>query len=227
MEEIYTITSNYKNLSNEQIYARLRCMTLLNKIYEYDEELVRKELQYLLQDWKCIYVASLSNDDTEEQLRKVFKFLGIIQNIEINSEKKSAVIHYENWYNNEFNSHIKFELKRKMKKCDDNSIYSICFVYTVWQDPIVPIRKDYLTDEFYDHYLENHDEIKQIRFYDVYMMPSDQENIPNYENSCKLYENVCYHKDRIKDFIEDSVDEEPMEQNMDKFYPLSFRSKPI
>ena len=257
MEEIYSITSEYtmlknsvrcadesstklpitdldtnlhlyKLLSKESLHSRLRCMTLLNMLYEYDEETVDIEFQIELghqseiTNWKSIFVASLSESDNEEQLRKVFKFFGIISKIEIH--EKTAIIFYENWYVNEFICHMQQELEKKLQVDRYNYIHSICLVYTVWQEPMIPIRKNYLALEFEENYLENHKEIEHIRIYDVYMMPEGVTLPPsNYENASKLYETVCYYKERLARRIEKSVDEEPSEENMDRFYSIGFR----
>jgi len=223
MEEIYSIATYDETFTKNCVNTRLRCMTLLNQTYKYDYETVSEKLQKYIIDWKSLYVASLSDDDTEEQLEKVFKFFGIITKIEINPEKRSAIIYYENLYNHLFGSIAREELEKKMKIDEDNTIHSICIIYTVWQEPFEPIKQRYFVKEFYDHFSKNHKEVKQIRFYDTYMMPAsgfDSGNISNYENARKLYETVCSNKDTIKDIIEEIVDEDPAEDDLDQFYRI-------
>jgi len=238
MEEIYSITNScicQNDIDKNGINLKIRCLSLYNTNYRYSQELLCFD-RYSQDtdtdidtntdtdsDWISLFVNHLSENDDHDQLQKVFKFIGIIQSIEIDKINRTAIITFENKYNSDFHSHIDEKLVNKNKYSE--YYHSICLAYTVWKNPIIPFDS-YDYDEFIQHFRKNHTEIESIHYYDIYLMfhDFDKHTIPNFEKTTKFYKCILHNTEKIKNRIIKTVTETPSDfGNFEPFYPYYMR----
>jgi len=228
-EEIYYAISEYHDKPRHAYIRPLSSFNYMTMEYDgnyADEELVDEEVftyenenettymkNYIKKmDEKIFYVFGILETDTDEHLKKVFQFFGKIHEIIRDNNNLTAIIKFEKLYQHEFT--VKFR-ERMIKKHNEKSnafCSSSCLIYTRWKPEEVSNQ-----DHYWENFVETHKEVEEIRFYDVYYM----DPIPNYEETCKLYEVLMKNQAYIIKRLQEIVREEPVDFSyMDYYYPL-------